>query len=112
VTRYLSLAEFWYLAEHVTGINAATLAEQHVRMNVSESGSFADRSHPTTSGAAIEALPVVADEDRSLTPLTDGEIDGARSPRHERNHGWLVSLAEDPQRAVSAVETEDADVCK
>jgi hypothetical protein len=25
VTRYLSLAEFWYLAEHVTGINAATL---------------------------------------------------------------------------------------
>jgi death-on-curing protein len=25
VTRYLSLAEFWYLAEYVTGINAATL---------------------------------------------------------------------------------------
>jgi death on curing protein len=25
VTRYLSLAEFWYLAEHVTGINSATL---------------------------------------------------------------------------------------
>jgi death-on-curing protein len=25
VTRYLSLAEFWYLAEHVTGIGAATL---------------------------------------------------------------------------------------
>ena len=25
MTRYLSLAEFWYLAEHVTGINAATL---------------------------------------------------------------------------------------
>jgi death-on-curing protein len=25
VTRYLSLAEFWYLAERVTGINAATL---------------------------------------------------------------------------------------
>ena len=25
VTRYLSLAEFWYLAEHVTGINAPTL---------------------------------------------------------------------------------------
>jgi death-on-curing protein len=27
VTRYLSLAEFWCLAEHVTGINAATLIE-------------------------------------------------------------------------------------
>ncbi len=25
MTRYLSLAEFWYLAEHVTGIDAATL---------------------------------------------------------------------------------------
>ena len=25
MTRYLSLAEFWYLAEHVTRINAATL---------------------------------------------------------------------------------------
>ena len=25
MTRYLSLAEFWYLAEHVTGIGAATL---------------------------------------------------------------------------------------
>jgi death on curing protein len=25
VTRYLSLAEFWYLAEHVTGIDAETL---------------------------------------------------------------------------------------
>jgi death-on-curing protein len=25
VTRYLSLAEYWYLTEHVTGINAATL---------------------------------------------------------------------------------------
>jgi len=25
VTRYLSLAEFWFLAEQVTGIDAATL---------------------------------------------------------------------------------------
>jgi death on curing protein len=25
MTRYLNLAEFWYLAEHVTGINTATL---------------------------------------------------------------------------------------
>ena len=25
MTRYLSLAEFWFLAEHVTGIDAATL---------------------------------------------------------------------------------------
>ena len=25
MTRHLSLAEFWFLAEHVTGVNAATL---------------------------------------------------------------------------------------
>jgi death-on-curing protein len=25
VTRYLSLAEFWFLVEHVTGVNAASL---------------------------------------------------------------------------------------
>ena len=25
MTRYISLAEFWYLAEYVTGINATTL---------------------------------------------------------------------------------------
>ena len=25
MTRYLSLAEFWFLAEHVTGVDAATL---------------------------------------------------------------------------------------
>lgn len=27
MTRYLSLAEFWFLAEHVTGIDAATLVK-------------------------------------------------------------------------------------
>ena len=27
MTRYLSLAEFWYLAEHVTGIDATTLVK-------------------------------------------------------------------------------------
>jgi hypothetical protein len=29
VTRYLSLAEFWYLAEHVTGIDAAVDGPQN-----------------------------------------------------------------------------------
>ena len=50
---------------------------QHVRMDMSEARSLADRSHPPMGGAAVEALAVVADQDRSLTPLTDGEIDGA-----------------------------------
>jgi len=53
-------------------------------MNVSESGSFADRLHPPMGGAAVEALPVVADQNRSLTPFTDGEIDGAGGAWHER----------------------------
>lgn len=79
-------------------------------MNVCESGSFADRLHPPMGGAAVEALPVVADQNRSLTPFTDGEIDGAGGAWHEWDHRRLVAFAEDPQGAVSAVEAEVADV--
>ena len=49
---------------------------QHVRVNVAETGTLADRLHPPMGGAAVEALAVGADQDRSLTPLADGEIDG------------------------------------
>lgn len=61
-------------------------------------------------GATVETLTVVADEDRSLTSFTDGEIDGAGGAWHERYHGRLVPFAEDPECAVSAVEAEVADV--
>ena len=43
MTRYLSLAEFWYLAEHVTGINAATLIKAS-RVELADSALNAPRA--------------------------------------------------------------------
>jgi hypothetical protein len=38
---------------------------------------FADRADPVAGGKPAEALSVVAEQDRSFSPLTDGEVDGA-----------------------------------
>jgi hypothetical protein len=43
VTRYLSLAEFWYLAEYVTGITAATLIKAS-RVELADSALHAPRA--------------------------------------------------------------------
>ena len=46
MTRYLSLAEFWYLAEHVTGINAPTLIKAS-RVELADFGAARTATHPT-----------------------------------------------------------------
>lgn len=61
-------------------------------------------------GATIEALTVVAYQDRPFTPLADRKIDGACGTWDERDHCRLVAFAEDPECAVSSVEAEVADV--
>jgi death-on-curing protein len=43
VTRYLSLAESWYLAEHVTNINAATLIKSS-RVELADSAHHAPQA--------------------------------------------------------------------
>ncbi len=43
MTRCLSLAEFWYLAEHVTGISAATLIKAS-RVELADSALHAPRA--------------------------------------------------------------------
>jgi death-on-curing protein len=43
VTRYLSLAEFWFLAEHVTGIDATTLLGAS-RVDLADSAMHAPRA--------------------------------------------------------------------
>jgi death-on-curing protein len=43
VTRYLNLAEFWYLAEHVTGIDAATLIPAS-RVELADSALYAPQA--------------------------------------------------------------------
>jgi hypothetical protein len=58
---------------------------------------FADRADPAMCGAAVEALAVVAQQDRSFSPFADGEVDGSCGARHERDESGLVALADDAQ---------------
>ena len=83
---------------------------EHVWMDMSETGPLADRFDPSMRRPAIETLTIVAQQDRALAPFADCEVHGARRAWHERDDGRLASLAEDPQRAVPAIEAEIADV--
>jgi hypothetical protein len=42
---------------------------QQVRVDETEAGSFADRSHPAVSGASIEPLPVSTAQNRTFASL-------------------------------------------
>jgi hypothetical protein len=79
-------------------------------MDDSESGAFADRADPTVSGAPVQALAVLAAQDRSFVPLTDGQVDRYRRAEHERDRGGLVALAEDAQCPMSALHGKILDV--
>jgi hypothetical protein len=48
------------------------------------------------SGATIEALAIVTQQNRAFSAFADGEVDCAGSARDERDEGWLVALADDP----------------
>ena len=74
MTRYLSLAEFWYLAEHVTGINAATLIRAS-RVELADSALHA----PQAGFGDTDFYPDVYDKAAVLAcriawnhPLSDG----------------------------------------
>ena len=74
MTRYLSLAEFWYLAEHVTGINAATLIKAS-RVDLADSALHA----PQAGFADTDFYPDLHDKAAVLAcriawnhPLPDG----------------------------------------
>ena len=74
MTRYLSLAEFWYLAELVTGINAATLIRAS-RVELSDSALPA----PQAGFSGTEFYPDLHDKAAVLAcriswnhPLPDG----------------------------------------
>ena len=79
-------------------------------MHGSEAGSLADGSHPAMRRPAVEALAVLTPKDRPFAALADGEIDGSRRPRDERDGGGLVALAEDAQRAMAAFDGEVLDI--
>ena len=52
-------------------------------------------------GKPIEAVAVLATEDRTLGALSDHEVDGPGCPWDEWNHRRLVSFAEDVDGPVS-----------
>ena len=79
---------------------------QHVRVDQTEPGTFADGANPTVGGAPVQTLPILASQDRTLVTFAHHEIDGARGSRDERNGGGLVALAQDRQRAMPALEGE------
>ena len=83
---------------------------QHVRMDVTEPGPFADRAHPAVGGSPVQALPVAAQQDRPLDTLTDGEVDGARGAQRGRDRCGLVVFADDPRGPVSVFEGKALDV--
>jgi hypothetical protein len=50
---------------------------QHVGMYQTELCPLADRSHPAVRGAPIQALPVLAHQDGTVSAFPDGKVDGA-----------------------------------
>jgi hypothetical protein len=46
-------------------------------VDVSEAGSFADRSDPAVGGSTVEPLALPAVQDQPLVALADGEVEGA-----------------------------------
>ena len=58
----------------------------------------------------VEALAIVTQEDRSVSPFTDGEVDRSGRTRDQRNEGGFVALAHDPQHPVAPFEGHVLDV--
>ena len=79
-------------------------------MDPLQPGLLADRPHPPISGARVETVAVVAQQDRSLYPFADRQIQRSGSARDERDPGGPVAFADNLQRAMPAFEAEVLDV--
>ena len=101
-----------YVAERHAGVERChdEPGAQHVRMDVTEPGTLADRANPTVGGASVQTLPILAPQDRSLVTFADDEIHSACRSRDKRDRGRLVALAQDRQRAMPALEGQVLDV--
>ncbi len=60
---------------------------QHVGVDGPEPRPAADGTHPAARGASVEALPVLATEDRAGKTLDDGEVDGPSGAGDEGDDG-------------------------
>ena len=75
-------------------------------MDDSEPGPLADGADPAMCRATVQAVTVVAVEDRTLAALAEHEVDGAGHPWDEGDHGGLVALADDAQCPVPPIEAQ------
>jgi hypothetical protein len=66
---------------------------EHVRVDSAQASPLANGSYPSMRGAAVEALPVSAAQDRSLVAFADGKVDGARGAGNERDGGGRTASA-------------------
>jgi len=83
---------------------------EHVGVNDPEAGPLADGAHPSVRGPSIESAPIQTTQDRSFAALSDGQVDRPGCSGHERDHGWLMSLAHDPENPVPPLHPEVLDV--
>ena len=74
------------------------------------SGASGDAAHDPARAVAVHSLTVRAQEDRSVEPFTDREVDRAGGTRGERDGDDLAALAQHGQGAVATFEAEFVDV--
>ena len=74
-------------------------------------GPSSDAPHDPPAGVPVETVAVGPEEDGTVEPLSDGEVDRPRRARGERDGDELVSLAQDCERPVPSFEPEPVDVC-
>jgi hypothetical protein len=93
VTRYLSLAEFWFLAEQVTGINAATLIKAS-RVDLADSALHA----PQAGFGDTDFIPTYSTRPQCLPVGSLGTIrsrTGTSEPRGRISHCSSISTTAD-----------------
>ena len=79
---------------------------EHMGVDDPEAGALSYGADPAMCGAPVEALPVVAVQDRSFASLAEGQVDGPCYPRYQGYHGRLVVLPDDAKSAMAPVEAE------
>jgi hypothetical protein len=67
-------------------------------------GAAGQAAHDPGGTVPVEPLPVGAEEDRPVHPLTDGQVDRPRRPRRQRDGDHLAALADDNQSPVPALD--------
>jgi hypothetical protein len=75
-----------------------------------DAGATGDPAHDACRPVAVEALPVWAEEQRSLAPFPNGEVDGAGCARCQRDGHDLATFAQDGQGPMAALRSERLDI--